>query len=156
MGELLAVNISKGGIPKLPIERGDVTEAGLVGDGQAHAKHSKLSRALSILDIAEIDWLKSKGYAVGPGALGENLTVRHVIAEDVQIGTRLLFSGGVEIEVTEIRKPCFVLDSVDITLKEVSVGRIGWMARVVKTGRLTPGEGITVVAPEAEGGREGR
>ena len=140
---LIAVNISEGGIPKLPLSRGRVTEAGLAGDGQAHAKHTKPHRALSLLEVEIIEQLKSEGYDVSPGALGENLTVKGLLGR-VAAGDRLAFSGGVVIELSEARKPCFVLDAVDPKLKEVTVGRLGWMARVVIPGEVRPGETITV------------
>lgn len=147
MGDLLSVNISKGGIPKLPVERAQVTEVGLVGDGQAHAKHTRPSRAVSLLDLEIIGQLQAEGFAVAPGALGENLTVRGLDRGAMVVGTRLRFSGGVELELAEVRKPCFVLDAVDPTLKEVTVGRIGWMARVVTPGWIAPGETIAVTPP---------
>lgn len=152
MAELLAVNISKGGIPKLPIPRGEVTPSGLVGDGRDHAKHDKPTRAISLLDLAIIEQLKTEGYSVGPGILGENFTVRGLLESGVVPGSRLSFSGGVEIEVTDVRKPCFVLDAVDPSLKEVTVGRIGWMAKVVTPGFIEPGEAITHTPPHPEAG----
>lgn len=151
MARLLSVNLSKGGIPKLPLQRGEVTPTGLVGDGRDHAKHDKPTRAISILDLAIIEQLKAEGYRVGPGALGENFTVEGLLEDGVAPGSRLRFSGGVEIEVTEVRKPCFVLDAVDPSLKEVTVGRIGWMARVVTPGWITPGEAIAHVPPPPAG-----
>lgn len=145
--ELIAVNISEGGIPKLPVQRAQVTERGLEGDGQAHAKHTKPNRALSLLHQEIIVQLEEEGYTVGPGALGENLTVRGLYGLPLAVGTRLAFTGGVEIELSEARKPCFVLDAVDPKLKEVTVGRLGWMARVVTPGWIGPGEAIRVSYP---------
>jgi len=145
MGELLAVNISKGGIPKLPVDEASVTEAGLVGDGQDHAKHTKPSRALSLLDLEIIEQIRDEGYAVYPGALGENLTVKGLYGKPLAVGARLAFSGGVVIELAEARKPCFVLDAVDPKMKEITVGRLGWLARVVTPGRISPGESIELI-----------
>ena len=147
MAELIAVNISEGGIPKLPVPQGTVTADGLVGDGQAHAKHRKPNRALCTLDIEIIEQLQAEGYAVAPGVLGENLTLRGCNTWLLVQGARLRFNGGVEIELTEARKPCFILDAVHPDLKQVTVGRIGWMASVVRGGRISPGESIDLVQP---------
>jgi MOSC domain-containing protein YiiM len=144
---LVAINISPGGIPKLPIPKGEVTRSGLVGDGRDHAKHLKPARSLSLLDEEIIGDLRREGYPVEPGALGENLTVRDLHAQSLPAGTRLRFAGGVTLELTEPRKPCFVLDAVDPRLKETTVGRIGWMARVINPGWLSAGEAVVVEGP---------
>lgn len=144
MGVLVAINISPGGIPKVGVPRAEVTESGLVGDGRAHPKHNKSTRALSLLDEEILDDLRREGFAVGPGILGENLTVRDLDVQRLSVGRCLRFVGGVVLELTEPRKPCFVLDAVDPRLKETMVGRIGWMARVHNPGWLAACE--TVVA----------
>ena len=41
-----------------------------------------------------------------------------------------------------LRKPCAVLAVADSTLKETTVGRIGWLARVVKPGWLVAGAAV--------------
>lgn len=142
MAVLVAINISPGGIPKLPIPKVEVTHDGLVGDGRAHAKHVKRDRSISLLDEEILGDLRREGYVVGPGVLGENLTVRDLHSQTLSVGTCLRFAGGVELELTEPRKPCFVLDAVDPRLKETTVGRIGWMARVVNPGWLAAGEAV--------------
>jgi MOSC domain-containing protein YiiM len=144
MAELLSVNISTGGIPKLPQERVHVTETGLVGDGQAHAKHTKPTRALSLLESEVLEQLREEGYPVAPGVLGENLTTAGLYGK-VAAGDRLRFSGGVEILISEARKPCFVLDAVDPRLQKATAGRLGWLASVVVPGPISPGETIEVL-----------
>ncbi|MHC4948992.1 MAG: MOSC domain-containing protein, partial [Planctomycetota bacterium] len=52
--------------------------------------------------------------------------------------------GGVELELTKRRKPCFVLDAISPRLKEVIPGRCGFLARVVRPGPVAPGETIEV------------
>lgn len=139
-----AIHLSPGGIPKLPVARVRVTLAGLAGDGRAHAKHLKSSRAVSLLDEEIIEALRREGYPVGPGIMGENLTVRHLHVQRLTPGTRLSFSGGVQIELTEPRKPCFVLDAISPALQEGVVGRIGYLACVIRGGVLQAGEKIRV------------
>ena len=139
-----SINISPGGIPKFPILVANVTSDGIQGDGRAHAKHVKLTRAISLLEVHVIDAIRSEGYAVEPGAMGENLTVRGVDLQALAPGTRLWFTGGVEIELTEPRAPCFVLDAIHPDLKDAVRGRFGWMARVVTPGVLRAGEAIEV------------
>lgn len=148
-GVLTAINVSEGGIPKCPVPKVEVTASGLVGDGHAHRKHLKPSRGVSLLDAEVIEGLRRDGYPVGPGVLGENLTLANLNAQGLDAGTRLQFEGGVEIELTELRKPCFVLDAVDARLKVRTVGQLGWLAQVSRPGWLTAGESVVVtgIAP---------
>jgi len=141
---VLAVCISPGGVPKLPVDKAEVREEGLVGDGRDHAKHWKPSRAVSIQDEELLDDLRAEGYDLGWGTMGENLTVRGLNVQNLSPGARLRFSGGLEVELTEARRPCFVLDSIDPKLKKDVIDRCGFMARVVRPARIRPGESITV------------
>lgn len=144
---VISINISAGGIPKLPIPEAVVTPDGIVGDGRAHEKHIKPTRALSLLDEETIETLKKEGYAVGPGIMGENLTVRDLNLMSLLPGTRLVFAGGVAIELTDPRKPCFTLDPIDKKLQYAVLGRFGFMAKVITPGLLHTGEAITVQSP---------
>lgn len=141
---ITAVCLSPGGIPKLPVDCARVTVDGLEGDGRNHAKHVKPERAISLQDVELLDDLRAEGYDVSPGAIGENLTVRDLNVQGLSVGTRLRLSGGVVLELTEPRKPCFVLDSIDPKLKDDVIDRCGYMARVVTEGEVRPGETIEV------------
>ena len=56
-----------------------------------------------------IDALKSQGFPLFPGALGENLTTRGLDLRELRIGQRFRV-GEAEIELTHIRTPCATLD----------------------------------------------
>jgi MOSC domain-containing protein YiiM len=141
---VLSVNTSGGGIPKRSIPVAVVSESGLAGDLHDHEKHNTPLQAVSIIDIEDLDDLRDEGFDVGPGATGENLTVSGLSVDDLDLGDRLELSGGVLLELTKKRKPCYVLDAIDPRLKEVIVDRCGFYARVVRPGTLRPGESIAV------------
>ncbi len=143
---VVSVNISPGGIPKTPVEVGEVEAIGLCGDGHDHEKHSTPLQAICLIDLEDLEDLKREGYDVYPGATGENVTCRNLNVDDMQVGDRLRFSGGVELELTKRRKPCYVLDAISPHLKEVVVGRLGFYGRVLTAGQLQAGETIEVVA----------
>ena len=145
---ILSLNISSGGIPKTPVENARVTSEGLAGDSHDHDKHNGPFVALSMLDIEDYEDLKAEGYDVFPGATGENITCQNLSIDDLQIGVRLRFEGGVEVELTKKRKPCFVLDSIDPRLKEVIVDRCGFLAKVIIEGDVRTGETIEVMEKE--------
>lgn len=141
---VISINVSKGGIPKRPVESVDVAVEGLAGDGHDHDCHQTPQQAVCFLDEERMLELKGEGYPLYPGAVGENLTVRGLDAQSLPIGAILEFSGGLVVEITKIRKPCFVLDSIDKTLKKAAVGRIGTYAKVLMPAQLTTGETIRV------------
>lgn len=141
---VVAVCISPGGVPKNAVDSAEVTVDGLVGDGHDHKKHCKPHRAVSIQDIELLDELQAEGYDVGPGIMGENLTVRDLNVQGLSPGDKLHFKDGPVIELSEVRKPCYVLDKIHPELKNVVVGRCGFMASVVQSGKFFPGQTITV------------
>jgi len=144
MPTVLSINVSSGGIPKLPVETCMVTFDGLAGDGRNHEKHITPKRAVSLIDREILDQLKDDGYEVGPGLVGENLTIENLNVQSLDPNDRLTFSGGVVIELVEGRRPCYVLDPLGEQLKEDIVGRCGYLARVIVEGMISKGESITV------------
>ena len=145
MPTVRSVNVSSGGIPKLPVEKCAVTVAGLAGDGRDHDKHITPERAVSLIDMEILTQLSNEGYEVSPGAVGENLTVEELNVQKLEPGDRLSFSGGLLIELVESRRPCFVLDPLGKQLKTDIVGRCGYLAKVIVENDVSPGETITVI-----------
>ena len=141
---VISVNVSDGGIPKRPVPMAEVRDAGIAGDAHDHEKHDTPLQAVSIIDVEDLDDLRREGFDVGPGATGENVTVRGLSVDELDLGDRLRLSGGVTLELTKRRNPCYVLDAIDPDLKNVIVGRCGFYARVVEPGSLCPGERIRV------------
>ena len=144
MPTVISVNISPGGIPKIPIENCAVTVDGLDGDGHEHSKHINPNRAVSLIDREILDQLVTEGYDLVPGAVGENLTVNELSLQSLEPGDRLAFSGGLVIELVEPRKPCFVLDSLGKKLKMDIVGRCGYLAKVIVENTISTGESISL------------
>ena len=150
---VISVNISAGGIPKLPQPNAEILPRGLAGDGHNHDKHNTPTQAVSLIDVEDLDDLRAEGFAVSPGATGENLTLRGLDIDSHCPGDRLRFTGGVELELTKARNPCYVMDAINPELKKALVGRCGYLARVVHTGVIRPGEAIEVVRTSAEVGQ---
>lgn len=145
--QVISINISMGGIPKLSIPSVYVSMAGLNGDGHNHEKHRTPLQAVCLQDIEKLEEISREGFMLSPGRTGENLTVRNLDVNNLPLGTVLEFSGGLIIEITKIRKPCYVLDSIDPRLKEIIVGRCGSYAKVLKESYLSLGETIKVIKP---------
>lgn len=145
--KVVSINISKGGIPKLPVTSIRLTVAGLEGDGHNHAKHNTPKQAVCLQDLEKMEELNENGYGLSPGLAGENLTVENLHVNSLPLGTVLQFSGGVVLEISKVRKPCYVMDAIHPQLKDDAVGRHGMYARVIKEGVLTSGEIIEAIKP---------
>ena len=141
---VVSINISQGGIPKRPVLAAFVTERGLDGDGHHHEKHNSPLQAVCLQDIEKLKELSQAGYLLFPGMTGENLTVKDLHVNALPAGTMLEFSGGVCLELTKIRKPCYVLDSIHPRLKDDILGRCGCYAKVIQGGWLNVGETIKI------------
>lgn len=144
-GRIVAVCISAGGIPKLPVESAMVDQQSIVGDGRAHAKHIRPDRAVSLWDLEILEQLVKEGFALVPGAAGENLTVENLDVQSLPVGS-VLTVGEVQLRLESPRKPCYVLDAIDPRLKEVIVGRCGYLASVLRGGVIRPGSAIRLAS----------
>jgi MOSC domain-containing protein YiiM len=143
---IISINISKGGIPKLPVSSIRLTQAGLDGDGHNHAKHNTPLQAVCIQDIEQLQALSQRGYQLPPGGAGENLTVEDLHVNELPVGTILKFSGGAILEISKIRKPCYVMDAIHPSLKTDALGRHGMYAKVIRDGFFHVGETIQIQA----------
>lgn len=83
-----------------------------------------------------------------PGAFGENLSTRGITEADVAIGD-VLRIGGVVVEVSQGRQPCFKLDVFhgrpDMAYRVRATGRTGWYYRVREGGRIAAGDAVTLL-----------
>jgi len=141
-GQLAQLNISGGGMPKLPIAEAMVTVDGVKGDWQKNRKyHGGLNRAICIYSEELYAGLTDDGVKVKNGDIGENFTTRGINLQHLKKGDRLKV-GECVIEITDIRIPCYQLKKWDVDLPELIVGRSGWVAKVVKEGMVRAGDQI--------------
>lgn len=112
---------------------------------QAHLIHSEL-----------FDELADKGFAVGPGEMGENITTRGLALLDLPAGTRLRIGATAVVEITGLRNPCAQLDALQpglmkATLAHTANGKLvrkaGVMSIVVAGGDVAPGDPIAIELP---------
>ena len=154
-GTIVQVNISRGGVPKLPISEGVLGPLGIEGDAHAHPRvHGGPAKAVLLITLEGIEELVARGYPVYAGALGENITTRGLDRRALRIGQQLR-AGTAMIEITRRRKPCGNLDVYGAALKrEIDIaddasphwGLSGFYARVLEPGQVRPDDIITVVA----------
>src|SRR4029078_2107424 len=94
---VLQVNVSPGGLPKLPVDQAWVGRLGLDGDGHnAQTVHGGPYRAVCLCGIEAIERLQAEGHPVGAGGVGENLTTTGIewsllpVGTAVRIGAKVL------------------------------------------------------------------
>jgi|SRR5579883_1988571 len=154
------VNVSpRGGIPKLPIEKGVVGRLGLEGDAVAHPKfHGGPRQALLLVCLEALEELKAQGYSLFPGALGENVTMVGIDRTSVRLGQRYRI-GTALVEVTKVRVPCRTLDVYGTTIQKQMYdpkvkagdftsprwGLSGFYVSVPEPGEIRSGDIITLV-----------
>lgn len=144
-GKLVQLNVSNGGMPKLPVESAHITREGVEGDWQRNRKyHGGVDRAVCLFSHELYDWLREQGIDLFYGAVGENFTTRGIDLNQLEPGDRLKV-GQCVIEITKVRVPCSNLKKWNADLPELIVGRSGWVARVVEEGVVRAGDAVEVV-----------
>ena len=105
-GTVYRINVSDGGVPKLPIDSAEVTVNGMEGDRQQSRGHGGPERAVLLLGLDLIETLQAEGHPIEPGSTGENLTLAGLDWSAVTLGSRLVFEHGVELEALSYAPPC--------------------------------------------------
>lgn len=106
-GQVVQINISSGGVPKLPVPVGEVTMAGLTGDRQRNLKfHGGPDRALCLWSLEVIERLQQEGHPIAPGSVGENFTLDSLNWASLAPGSQLYLGDQVRLEITDYAVPC--------------------------------------------------
>ena len=112
---------------------------------QVHLIHSELHDELAV-----------KGFRVGPGVMGENITTRGIDLLGLSRGTLLSIGPNAVVEVTGLRNPCKQLDDyqdgllkavLDKTSSGELIRKAGIMGVVVEGGCIKPGDAIDLTVP---------
>jgi hypothetical protein len=105
-GSVVQLNVSGGGLPKLPVESAEVTFKGMAGDRQAtRLHHGRPWQALCVWSLEVIEQFQRDGHPIAPGRAGENVTVSGLPWEQVTPGVRLRV-GDVLCEISSFSLPC--------------------------------------------------
>lgn len=149
---IVQLSISRGGVPKTAVAVAHVTASGLAGDGHRDQEHhGGPERAVCLYALEALHGLQAEGHDVGPGTLGENVTVEGLDWETVGPGARLLLGDGVLLEVTRYTTPC---TTIMRAFKDGEYSRVshtrhpGWSrvyARVLRGGVLRPGDAVRLL-----------
>ncbi|MDE2668175.1 MAG: MOSC domain-containing protein [Chloroflexota bacterium] len=146
------INVSNGGVPKLPIERAVIGTLGVESDRQANTEHhGGPERALCLFSLERIKALQAEGHPIGPGGAGENITITGLDWDAVAPGTQLRLGESVLIEITGYTAPCY---KIEANFSDGDFNRInqktnpGWSrayAKVIEGGPLLPGDPVELL-----------
>lgn len=102
IGRVVQINVSDGGVPKLPVPLAQVTALGIVGDRQQNLKyHGGPDRALCLWSLEVIETLQSEGHPIAPGCAGENLTLAELDWPSLVPGSQVQLGDQVCLEITD-------------------------------------------------------
>lgn len=168
-GRIVAVSRAAGNVFTKPVCDAITLVEGLGVEGDAHkgvtVQHLYLKnkdasapnlRQVHLIQSELFDFLSDKGFDVGPGNMGENITTAGIDLTDLPAGTRLRM-GDACVELTGLRNPCKQIDGFQRGLTKAVTARnadgrahlkFGVMAVVVAGGTVKPGETISVELPE--------
>jgi MOSC domain-containing protein YiiM len=102
------------------------------------------------------DDLRTAGFAVAAGQMGENVATRGIDLLALSIGTRLVLGADAVVEITGLRNPCRQLDGLQDGLMAATIDReadgalvrkAGVMGVVLAGGDVRAGDRVAVHAP---------
>ncbi len=105
-GNLVSINVSAGGVPKLPVGAAEVSAEGIVGDGHNDTRHhGGPDQAVCLFARELLEALREEGHPISPGSTGENFTLSGIDWTRMVPGARVRI-GVILIEVTSYTSPC--------------------------------------------------
>lgn len=138
---------------------GDLGPLGIAGDDHAHPEvHGGPRQAVLLISSEAIAELTAQGYALYPGALGENITTTGIDCKQWRSGQRWRIGPAI-VELTEVRTPCSQLSvygpGIQKAMYDAKVDAgdpssplwalSGFYASVVQPGPIRPGDPISLL-----------
>ncbi|HEU5154155.1 MAG TPA: MOSC domain-containing protein [Gemmatimonadales bacterium] len=147
--------IGEFGLPKQPVPELRITSTGAEGDYN-HYRATTLKgdpdQAILLVTQELLSQLRTEGWPVEPGHLGENITLDQVSESELRPGTRVRVAE-VVLQVTKPCDPCTELHSLPYVgarrgaeFVRALVNRRGWYARVVIPGVVTVNAPVQILS----------
>ncbi len=144
-GRVVAVCLSTGGIPRLPVDSAQLTVNGFQDDGHRFDEHYAKNRAVTLFNQEILEQFDADSAAFPPGSVGENITIAGIELSRLAVGVNL------EIGKTVVRlerpwKPCHAKNAANGYSRVNSQEHFGFFASVVTAGIVQPGDIVKVAA----------
>jgi len=111
-------------------------------EGCGHARPGK-KRQLLLIDGETL-----RDFDLAPGRVKENITTEGIPIQGLGAGARVRVGTAI-LELTGPCEPCGFMDTLAPGLRAKSEGRRGVLARVIRGGRIAPGDAIIPESPPA-------
>jgi MOSC domain-containing protein YiiM len=151
-GCVFQLNISPGGLPKLPIRQALLSPLGLAGDDHRNKQvHGGLERALCLYSLERLLALQAEGHPVFAGAMGENLTLSDLDWDQMVPGVQLKIGKDVVVQITRYTIPCasltdcFIDGKIERVLQEKYPGWSRLYAKVSQEGIIRVGDPVIFI-----------
>jgi MOSC domain-containing protein YiiM len=109
-------------------------------------------RQVHLIPSELFDELRTRGFEVRPGNLGENIATMGLDLECLPLGTMLRLGASATVRLTGLRTPCVLIDRFEAGLKDELRGgllgprfRAGVMGVVSDGGEVSPGDSIRAI-----------
>ena len=149
---IFQINISAGGVPKLPVPNGEIATLGIIGDKHNNMKaHGGPMRALCLYSLERILTLQEEGHPIYAGATGENIVITGLDWSFIIPGVILCLGDKVRIEITQYTEPC---PKITHAFSNGAISRMrqsqhpGWSrvyAKVLQPGPIRVGDKVDLV-----------
>jgi MOSC domain-containing protein YiiM len=151
-GKVVQINLSGGGVPKLPVPTATLFRDGFFGDIQKNKKyHGGPDRAVCLFSLQLIQQLQAEGHPITPGSTGENLTLHFPDYHLLVPGMILQIGATVRIQITDYAPPCktikrsFLNNAFTRIGQKQHPGSSRLYARVLQEGTVQQGDEVLVV-----------
>ena len=159
-GAIFQINVSNGGVPKLPVETARVDRLGITRDRHGDLRHhGSPEQALCLFAIERLALLAAEGHHVAPGLTGENITLIDIDWDLIVPGRQMLLGDDVLCEVTDSASPCqkiaryFKNGDFTRVSQDVHPGFSRVYARVITEGDIRTGDSATIADSESAADR---
>lgn len=159
-GSVVQINVSRGGVPKRPVEQARITRDGVDGDSHAHPQfHGGPKQAVLWITSEGTAELSALGFPLYAGALGENITTQGLDRRQIRLEQRWAIGDELIIEITKLRVPCKALNvygtGIQASMYDALAkagdpaspkwGLSGFYASVVYAGTVKPGDSVRLI-----------
>ncbi|MBI1246439.1 MOSC domain-containing protein [bacterium] len=144
-GRVVAICLSEGGIPRLPVDSAELTLAGFQGDGHRYDEHYAQERAVTLFNWEILQQFDVESQPFPPGSVGENISLSGVDLAELEPGTRLSV-GQAEILLVKRWRPCHATEAASGRTCENGQQWKGYFASVLRPGEIHPGDSVRVIS----------
>lgn len=139
-----------GGVPKGLVDSLQVKVNGCVGDRQNDLKHhGGPTRAVCLMSTDVLERLQKQGHPIDQGTTGENLLIRGIAWDQLDVGT-ILRTEHVRLRITGDAPPCktikasFLQGNFMALSHKKKAQQTRWYAEVLQEGVMHRGESIEI------------